>query len=78
VTAGEEKYFDLGGLSEYSSLGRTCLKELIRKGELKAYKPVGKLLVKKSEFDAWVSKYELKRFSEVEEMVNRIIKDWVK
>jgi hypothetical protein len=57
----EDKFFDLKGLSVYSSLGLSSLRYHIRENGLPHYSvrndkgQVTKLLVKRSEFDKWMA-----------------------
>jgi excisionase family DNA binding protein len=74
VTAEHDRYVDLAGLAAYSSLGRTTLRDLIRAGEFPAYQPSGKLLVKLSEFDAWVTTHKVGPADRVKQVVNDVIK----
>ncbi len=55
-----DQYFDLRGLSAYSSLGVSTLRDYIRLGALPVYKIKGKILIRKSEFDSWMNNYRLK------------------
>ena len=56
----EDQFFDLRGLSVYSSLGLSSLRYHIRENRLPCYSirnekgAVTKLLVKRSEFDTWM------------------------
>lgn len=56
----DEKYFDLRGLAEYSSLGVSSLRYHIRENGLPVYcirnddGKVTKVLIKRSEFDRWM------------------------
>ena len=58
----EDQYFDLKGLSAYSSFGLSSLRLHIRENGLPCYLirndkgQVTKTLVKKSEFDHWMKK----------------------
>ena len=54
-----DQYFDLRGLSAYSSMGVSTLRDYIRSGDLPCFKIKGKILVKRSEFDAWLENYRL-------------------
>lgn len=67
-------YLDLARLAAYSSLGKSTLKDLIRRGEIPTYQPSRKVLVKKSEFDHWVSKHKIKAFDRVREIVDDIMR----
>jgi len=50
----KDQYFDLRGLSAYSSLGVGTIRDHIRSGSLPSFKVKGKILVRKSEFDSWL------------------------
>ena len=50
----KDRYFDLRGLSAYSSLGVGTIRDHIRSGSLPSFKVKGKILVRKSEFDEWL------------------------
>jgi excisionase family DNA binding protein len=53
-TETDRGYLDLTGLSEYSSIGKSTLRQHIKMGNLPAYKVGGKIFVKRETFDAWV------------------------
>ena len=55
----KDRYLDLKGLSEYSSLSVRTLREyLIYDGDpIPSYCIRRKILVKQSEFDAWIKRY---------------------
>lgn len=58
----EDQFFDLKGLSGYSSLGISSLRYHIKENNLPVYsirndkKQVTKVLVKRSEFDRWMQR----------------------
>ena len=58
----EDQYFDLKGLAVYSSLGISSLRYHIKENNLPVYcirndkKQVTKVLIKRSEFDAWMQR----------------------
>ncbi len=60
--AVNDKFFDLRGLVEYSSLGLSTLRSLIKNNGLPHYAirnekgAISKILVKKSEFDSHMTK----------------------
>ena len=59
----KDQYFDLRGLSSYSSIGVSTLRHHIHSGDLPCFKlpgkknSTGKILVKRSEFDAWMERF---------------------
>lgn len=56
-----DEYFDLRGLSAYSKLGVSTLRDYIRRGQFPAYKVKGKVLIKRSKFDVWVERHQVKK-----------------
>jgi len=69
----KDQYFDLKGLSTYASLKVPTLRDYIREGKLPAFKVRGKLLIRRSEFDAWLEKFRVK--DKIEKVVNEVIND---
>jgi hypothetical protein len=57
----KDQFFDLRGLSVYSSLGVGTLRDHIKSGELVAYKVKGKILIKKSHFDVFIEGFKIKQ-----------------
>ncbi|MFI5338448.1 MAG: helix-turn-helix domain-containing protein [Candidatus Methylomirabilales bacterium] len=53
-----DPYFSLKGLAGYASLSRRTLQDLVNspRDPLPSYRIGGKLLVKRSEFDRWMSR----------------------
>jgi hypothetical protein len=55
-----DKYFDLRGLAEYSSLAVPTLRDYLRGLDpIPHYKLKGKVLVKQSEFDRWLENFRV-------------------
>lgn len=54
--AVNDKYFDLRGLSKFSCLGVTKLRECISQG-MPHYRVKGKIIVKRSEFEQWMWRF---------------------
>lgn len=71
----KDQYFDLQGLSAYSSLGVGTLREHIRKGTLPCFKVKGKILVRRSEFDLWLEGHRMSKKKEIDSIVDDAIKD---
>lgn len=75
-----EQYFDLRGLSAYSSMGISTLRYHIRENELPAFKipgkkdRTGKILVKRSEFDSWIERFRGNDFVDIEAIANELVK----
>jgi hypothetical protein len=56
----QEKYLDLRGLAEYSSLAVPTLRDYLRGlNPIPHYKLRGKVLVKQSEFDRWMEGFRV-------------------
>lgn len=60
VIALKDQYFDLKGLSAYSALAVSTLRDYIRKGRLPCFKLEGKILVRRSDFDQWIDQFRKK------------------
>jgi len=75
-----DRYFDLKGLSVYSSMGVSTLRYHIRKNDLPAFKipgkkeRVGKILIKRSEFDTWMESFRANEFFDIEAVADEAIK----
>ena len=65
--------FDLRGLSAYASLSVSSLRAHIRSNGLPAYQVNGKILVRKSEFDQWLSQFRVNRAQDLNRLVDEII-----
>jgi excisionase family DNA binding protein len=70
-----DQYFDLQGLSTYSSIPISTLRDYLRKQNLPHFKTGGKILVKRSEFDAWIETHRVNRVQDLKELTNSIMKD---
>ena len=69
----KDQYFDLRGLSVYSSIGVPTLRTYIKTGSLPAYKLRGKLLIRKSEFDAWIQEFRLSTKKDLKNIVDSVM-----
>jgi excisionase family DNA binding protein len=65
--------YDLKGLSAYCSLGVPTLRDYIKSGDLPCFKVKGKILVKRSEFDAWLECYRVPRKQEINTIVDEVM-----
>jgi len=74
----EDKYFDLKGLAEYSSISVRTLRDYINNPEnpLPAYRLKRKILVKLSEFDAWVKKHRNDN-QQIDKIVNELTSEFI-
>lgn len=66
----KDQYFDLRGLSAYSALGVGTLRDHIKSGSLTGFKVKGKILIKRSEFDAWLEAYRFNKKQELDSLVD--------
>lgn len=69
----KDQYFDLRGLSAYSSLAVPTIREHIRAGGLPAFKVKGKILVKMSEFDKWIEGYRQNKAQDLDALVDGVM-----
>ena len=69
----KDQFFDLRGLSAYSSLKVPTIRDYIKSGGLPCFKLKGKLLIKKSEFDQWIENYRLNRKKELSSIVSNVL-----
>jgi len=65
----KDQYFDLKGLSVYSAFGVGTLRDYLKSGGLPGFKLRGKILIKRSEFDACLEKFR------IEQDLNTIVDD---
>ena len=70
-----DQFFDLSGLSSYSSLKVPTLRSYIRFEGLPCFKVKGKILIKKSEFDQWIQRYRINKNQELDAVVDGILGD---
>ncbi|MFC1515629.1 helix-turn-helix domain-containing protein [Thermodesulfobacteriota bacterium] len=75
VIALKDQYFDLRGLSAYSSMGVSTLRDYINAGKLPCFKLKGKILIKKSEFDIWLEKYRLNKKQDLNSIVSDVLEN---
>ena len=68
-----DRLLDLRGLSEYSSLGIPTLRDYLRSAGLPCFKVKGKILIRRSEFDAWLEKYRVNRKQDLNHIVDDIM-----
>jgi len=72
MTTATDQYFDLKHLSGYSCLAVPTLRDYLKDG-LPHFKLKGKVLVKKSEFDAWLESFRVDKNQELDAIVERAI-----
>ena len=68
----DKEYFDLKGLSVYSALAVSTLRDHIGAGRLPCFKVKGKILIKRSEFDGWIEGYRFNKKQDLTGMVDDI------
>ncbi|MGD0915077.1 MAG: hypothetical protein ABSB22_01355 [Thermodesulfobacteriota bacterium] len=71
----KDQFFDLRGLSAYSSLSISTLRDHIRVNSLPAYPVHGKILVKKSEFDKWISGYRINKKQDLNALADEVLEE---
>ena len=69
----KDQYFDLQGLSEYSSVGVTTLRDYIREDGLPCFRVKGKILVRKSEFEKWIEHFRVDVNMDIEKIADDVI-----
>jgi hypothetical protein len=70
-----DQFFDLKGLEAYSALKVPTLRDHIRAGDLPCFKVKGKILIRRSEFDAWIEGYRLNKKQNLNNLVDDVLKD---
>jgi hypothetical protein len=71
----KDQFFDLKGLSVYSSLAVGTLRDYLRHGNkpVPHFKLKGKILVRKSEFDTWLEAFRVNRKQRLNGVVNEVM-----
>ena len=72
VISLKDQYFDLKGLSVYSAVSVGSLRDYVKTG-LPHFKLKGKILVRKSEFDAWLERYRINQSQDLNHLVDEVI-----
>lgn len=70
----KDQFFDLRGLSVYSALSVPALRQYLKTG-LPHYRLKGKILIKRSEFDAWLRQYRVNSTRDLKDIVNGAMRD---
>ena len=68
----KDQYFDLKGLSVYSAVSVGSLRDYVKTG-LPHFKLKGKILIKRSEFDAWLERYRVNKKKDLAGLVDEIV-----
>ena len=66
-------YMDLKHLVQCSGLGRSTWKRLIASGQIRASCPTGKLLVKVTDYNAFMERHRVQTFDRVTEIVDGVM-----
>jgi len=69
----KDQYFDLRGLSAYSSLSVSTLRDHIKSDDMRCYLVKGKILVRKSDFDTWLQRFRVNRSMDVDRITNEVL-----
>ena len=69
----QDQYFDLKKLKAYSTFSVPTLRDYIRKGKLPAYKVGGKIVIKRSEFDAWIETHRMNKNQDLDAIVEDVM-----
>ena len=69
----KDQYFDLKGLSAYSAVSVGSLRDYLKSGGLPFFKLRGKILIKRSEFDAWLEAYRFNKKQELNSLVGGVM-----
>lgn len=70
----QDQFFDLRGLSAYSSLAVPTLRSYIRAGGLPHYRLRGKLIIKRSEFDTWMEQFRVSKALDLETIAEEAVR----
>ena len=72
-----DEYFDLRGLSQYTSLSVRTLRDYLADASdpIPSYCVKKKILIKKSEFDAWLKKYRVNT-NKISRIVDEVLNDF--
>ena len=68
----KDQYLDLKGLSAYSAVSVGSLRDYVKTG-MPHFKLKGKILVKRSEFDAWLERYRVNKKQDLNNIVDDVI-----
>ena len=68
----KDQFFDLKGLSTYSAVSVGSLRDYLKTG-LPYFKLKGKILVKRSEFDAWLERYRVNKKQDLNTICDDIL-----
>lgn len=69
----KDQYFDIKGLSAYSAMAISTLRDYIRSGHLPCYKLKGKILVKRSVFDDMMERFRFDKKRDLNGIVDEVM-----
>jgi len=77
VSTQLDPFLDLRALAAYSSLSVRKLRDLLEDSThpIPNYRPCGKILVRRSEFDTWIAAYRQHGRRDVDAIVNDVLRD---
>jgi len=73
INTTDAQYLDLRGLSIYSSLAVPTLRQHLKEGRLPYYKVKGKILVRRSDFDAYMENFRVDKREDLDDLVEDAI-----
>ena len=68
----QPQYFDLKTLSKYACISVGSLRDYVKTG-LPHFRLKGKILIKKSEFDAWLEGYRVNKKQNINNIVDGVM-----
>ena len=71
----KDQFFNLKGLSAYSAISVGSLRDYLKSGRLPCFKLRGKILIKRSEFDAWLEAYRFNKKLELDSLIDDVLAD---
>jgi hypothetical protein len=77
VSTQLDPFLDLRALSAYSSLSVRKLRDLLEDNAhpIPSYRPCGKILVRRSEFDNWMAAYRHRGRVDVDRIVSEVLRE---
>lgn len=71
----KDQYFDLRGLNAYAALSVSCLRNHIKASDLPCYVVGGKILVRKTELDAWLQRFRVNRTQDLDKLADEVLEE---
>lgn len=70
----DDRYLDLEDLAKYSGMSVRTLRSMIPRG-MPVYRPGGKILVRRSEFDVWMGRFRQAQSVDLDRVVDDVMED---